>query len=142
MNRVSLIGRITKQPELKFTPNGVATCSFSLAVERQFKDASGQKQTDFINCVAWRQQAEFIGNWIDKGYLLGITGSIQTRSYQTQNGATVYVTEVIVDQVENLTPRQEPKQQPQRPTQQAKPQPQRPAQPYVDPYINNDDIPF
>lgn len=106
MNKVNLIGRITKDPELKYTQSGVPVCVFSLAVDRGFKDASGNKQTDFIPCVAWRQQAEFIGTYIKKGYLLGLSGEIQTRSYQAQQGDTRVIIEVVLDNVENLTPRE------------------------------------
>lgn len=106
MNRVCLIGRITKDPELKSTTSGISVTSFTLAVDRGIKDENGNSQTDFINCVAWRSQAEFIGNWIKKGYLLSIVGSLQTRSWKTTNGENRSVTEVIVDQVENLTPKE------------------------------------
>ena len=106
MNRVCLIGRITKDPEIKYTQSGVAVVSFTLAVDRGFKDENGESPTDFINCVAWRSQAEFIANWIKKGYLLGVAGSLQTRSWQTTNGENRSVTEVIIDSVENLTPKE------------------------------------
>ena len=106
MNKAILIGRITKEPEIKYTPNGVAVVSFTLAVNRPFKDQNGQTESDFINCVAWRNQAEFLANYIHKGYLLALSGMIQTRSYDSQHGK-VYVTEVIVDQVQNLEPKKE-----------------------------------
>ena len=105
MNKVILIGRITKDPEIRYTQTGVPSVNFSLAVEREFRDASGNRQADFINCVAWRGQADFISRYIKKGYLLSVDGRIQTRNYQGQDGQTRYVTEVIVDQVENLQPR-------------------------------------
>lgn len=113
MNRVCLVGRITKDPEIKYTPSGVGVSSFTLAVDRGIKDANGNSQTDFINCVAWRSQAEFIANWIKKGYLLSITGTLQTRSWKTANNETRSATEVIVDQVENLTPREKEEESPE-----------------------------
>ncbi len=106
MNKVVLTGRITRDPEIRYTQTGIGTVSFSLAVDRQIKDASGNRQADFINCVAWRNQAEFISRYIKKGYMLCVEGRITTRSYQGQDNAMHYVTEVVVDQVENLTPRQ------------------------------------
>ena len=78
---------------------------FTLAVDRGFKDKDGNYITDFISCVAWNNQAEFIKNYVLKGNLIEITGSIQTRTYQAQNGENKYITEVIVDKVKNLTPR-------------------------------------
>lgn len=106
MNKAILIGRITKEPEIKYTQSGTAVVSFTLAVDRDFKDEQGNYITDFINCVAWRNQAEFIANYIKKGYLIAISGALQTRSWQTQNGENRSVTEVIVDSVKNLTPKE------------------------------------
>lgn len=105
MNKVLLIGRITKDVELRQTLNGIANVSFSLAVDRGFKDANGEKTTDFINCVAWRQQAEFMERFVKKGYMLAVEGTLQVRNYQNNQGQTIYVTEVICDKVENLTPK-------------------------------------
>lgn len=105
MNKAFLIGRITKEPEIKYTQSGVGVVSFTLAVDRDVKDDQGNYITDFINCVAWRNQAEFIANWIKKGYLIAISGSIQVRSWQTSNGENRSTTEVIVDSVKNLTPK-------------------------------------
>ena len=112
MNKVLLVGRITKDPELRYTSNGIPSVSFSLAVDRGTRDANGNRQADFINCVAWRNQADFMGRFIKKGYLLSIEGRIQTRNYQGQDGQTRYVTEVVIDQVENLQPRDNNMQQP------------------------------
>lgn len=106
MNKVVLIGRITRDPELKYTPSGVAVCSFVIAVDRDYKDEQGNSSTDFISCVVWRQQAEFLGNYIKKGYLLAVSGSIQSRMYQTQQGENKVVIEVVCDQIKNLTPKQ------------------------------------
>ena len=101
MNNVSLVGRITKEPELRYTPNGSPVITFTIAVDRPF----AKDTTDFIACVAWNQQAEFIGNYIKKGNLIGLTGTIQTRSYQAKNGETRVITEVVLDTVKNYTPK-------------------------------------
>ncbi len=113
MNKVILIGRITKDPELKFTQqNNTSFVSFTLAVDRGVKDANGNKQADFINCVAWRETATFIGSYIKKGYLLAVEGAIQTRNYIDNSNKTVYVTEVLVNRCDNLQPREQQPQQP------------------------------
>lgn len=105
MNSVCLVGRLTRDPELKYTGNNVAVASFSLAVNRNFKDANGERETDFINCVIWRQSAENLANWAKKGALIGITGRIQTRSYENQQGQRVYVTEVVAENFQMLESR-------------------------------------
>jgi single-strand DNA-binding protein len=107
MNKVILTGRITKDPEVRYTQTGVSVVSFTLAVNRQFRDANGNNQADFINCTAWRSTADFITRYIKKGYMLLVEGSIQSRSYQGQDGQTRYVTEVVCDSVENLQPREQ-----------------------------------
>lgn len=98
MNKVILLGRMTKDAELKSTANGVSVCSFSLAVQRRFKNAEGNYEADFINCVAWRQQADFISKYFGRGSLIAIVGSIQTRTYEGTDGKKVYVTEVVVEE--------------------------------------------
>lgn len=105
INNVVLVGRTTKDPELRYTPSNVAVATFSLAVNRTFKDANGERETDFINCVIWRQQAEHLANWAKKGALIGITGRIQTRSYENQQGQRVYVTEVVAENFQMLESR-------------------------------------
>ena len=105
LNSVCLVGRTTKDPELRYTPSNVAVATFSLAVNRNFKDANGERETDFINCVIWRQQAENLANWAKKGALIGITGRIQTRSYENQQGQRVYVTEVVAENFQMLESR-------------------------------------
>ena len=100
MNKVILIGRLTKDPEVKNTSSQVAVCRFTLAVDRRFKDQNGQRQADFINCVAWRQTANFIGSYFHKGSKIAVVGSIQTRNYDDQSGQKHYVTEVLVDEAE------------------------------------------
>ena len=105
MNKVLLTGRITKDPEIRYTSNGLANLLFTLAVDSRQSDANGNRQAYFISCVAWGQQADFMSRYVKKGNKLGITGRIQSRSYQDQAGQTHYVTEVVVEEVENLTPR-------------------------------------
>jgi len=100
MNKVILIGRLTKDPDTKNTANGTTVTKFTLAVDRRFKDANGQRQADFINCVAWKQTAVFIQKYFHKGNKIGVVGSIQTRSFDDQNGQKRFVTEVIVDEAE------------------------------------------
>ena len=122
MNKVELIGRLTKDPEIRTTANQVAFCNFTLAVDRSFKDANGQRQADFINCVAWRQTATFIQKYFRKGNRLAVIGSIQTRSYEDKNGQKVFVTEVIADEAEFV---ESNKAQATAPAQQApEPEPQ------------------
>ncbi len=98
MNKAILVGRLTKDPELKTTGSGVSVCSFTIAVNRRFRNAEGNYDADFINCVAWRQQAEFLSKYFSKGRMVGISGSIQTRNYE-RDGQRVYVTEVVADEV-------------------------------------------
>lgn len=105
INSVCLVGRLTRDPELKYTGNNIAVATFSLAVNRNFKDANGERETDFINCVIWRQQAENLANWAKKGVLIGITGRIQTRSYENQQGQRIYVTEVVAENFQMLESR-------------------------------------
>lgn len=105
MNRVILIGRLTKDPELRFTPNGVAVATFTLAVNRAFKNAQGETEADFINCVVWRKPAENVSNFLKKGSLAGVDGRIQTRSYEGQDNKRVYVTEVLAESVQFLEPK-------------------------------------
>ena len=112
INRVVLVGRLTRDPELRKTQSGTSVCSFTMAVGRRVS-TQGQPDADFINCVAWRQTAEFISRYIKKGYMMSVEGRIQTRQYQDQQGQTRYVTEVLAEQVQNLTPR-DPNQAPQQ----------------------------
>lgn len=97
INNVVLVGRIVREPELRYTPQNTAVATFTLAVNRRFKNAQGEREADFINCVIWRQPAENLANWAKKGALVGITGSIQVRNYENKDGQRVYVTEVLAD---------------------------------------------
>ncbi len=99
MNNVSLIGRLTKDPELRNTADGTAVCSFSLAVRRGFKNANGEYDADFINCSAWRNTAEFVSKYFKKGQQVGICGQIRTRKWD-DNGTTRYSTDVIAEKVD------------------------------------------
>lgn len=123
LNNVSLVGRLTKDADLRYTPSNVAVATFTLAVNRTFKNENGDREADFINCVMWRQQAENLANWAKKGALIGITGRIQTRSYDNQQGQRVYVTEVVAEQFQLLESRnsQGQSQNQTRPTQQQAP---------------------
>ena len=97
INNVVLVGRMTRDAELHYTPQNQAVATFTLAVNRNFKNQSGEREADFINVVIWRQQAENLANWAKKGALIGITGRIQTRNYENQQGQRIYVTEVVAD---------------------------------------------
>lgn len=107
MNKVCLVGRLTKDPEMRTTQAGVVACTFTMAVDRPFKDKDGNKQADFLPCVAWRTSAEFIGKYFTKGQRIGLEGSIQTRTYNAQDGSNRYVTEIVVDHAEFVERRPE-----------------------------------
>jgi single-strand DNA-binding protein len=102
INNVVLVGRIVREPELRYTPQNTAVATFTLAVNRRFKNAQGEREADFINCVIWRQSAENLANWAKKGALIGVTGSIQVRNYENKEGQRVYVTEVLADNFQML----------------------------------------
>ena len=102
INNTVLVGRMVSDAELRYTPQNQAVATFSLAVNRNFKSQNGEREADFINCVIWRQQAENLANWAKKGALIGITGRIQTRSYENQQGQRVYVTEVVAEKFQLL----------------------------------------
>lgn len=97
INNTTLVGRLTKDVDLRYTSNGTATGTFTLAVNRPFKNANGEQEADFIPCVIWRKNAENFANFTRKGSLVGITGRIQTRTYDNKEGQRVYVTEVVAD---------------------------------------------
>ena len=139
LNNVSLVGRLTKDVELRYTPSNVAAATFTLAVNRTFKNENGEREADFINCVMWRQQAENLANWAKKGALIGVTGRIQTRSYDNQQGQRVYVTEVVAETFQLLESKGQGVQQ--RQTQQQAPDFSRSAT--TNPLdISDDDLPF
>ncbi len=102
INRVVLVGRLTRDVEVKKTPNGISVASYSVAVDRGFKASANGPSADFINCVSWRQSADFLGSYGRKGALVGVEGSIQTRNYVANDGHKVYVTEIVTDSVQLL----------------------------------------
>ena len=104
INRVVLVGRITRDPDTQQTNTGIPYVRFSLAVNRPFKDQNGERQADFINCVAWRQQAEFLSKFVKKGHQLAVEGRIQTNSYQDANGNNRQAFDILVESVSSLEP--------------------------------------
>ena len=150
INNVTLVGRLTKDVELKYTPANQAVAQFTLAVNRTFKNANGERESDFINCVIWRKSAENFANFVKKGTLIGITGRIQTRNYENQQGQRVYITEVIAENFQMLESRNQQQGKQQAQSQQAKQQSSTPNfGPDSDPFsgstpmnLNDDDLPF
>lgn len=132
INHATLVGRLTRDVDLKHTNNGTAVASFTVAVDRNFKNAQGERETDFINCVMWRKAAESFAEYTHKGSLVGVEGQIQTRTYDNKQGQTVYVTELVVDQFSFLDPKKTDT-------------PAKPNSKPVDPaptVVNGDDLPF
>lgn len=131
MNNVILMGRLTADPELRQTQSGISTCSFTVAVDRRFKNENGEYDTDFITCVAWRQTAEFVSRYFSKGSMIAVSGSLRTRKYQDKNHSDVthYKTDVFVESVEftgekkqqGTTSNYQPPQQQRPPQQNAQP---------------------
>ncbi|KRM92696.1 single-stranded DNA-binding protein [Liquorilactobacillus cacaonum] len=111
INRAILVGRLTRDPDLRYTSSGVAVATFTIAVNRQYTNQQGEREADFINCVIWRKAAENFANFTHKGSLIGVEGRIQTRSYDNQQGNRVYVTEVIVDSFSLLESRSQSEHQ-------------------------------
>lgn len=112
MNKVILVGRLTRDPELRNTPFGIACCTFTVACDRRYADQSGNRQADFLNCVAWRERAEFVAKYFAKGRRIGLEGSIQTRSYE-KDGQNRTATEILVDNVEFVENKPQPQTQPE-----------------------------
>lgn len=98
MNKAIIMGRLTAAPELKETNSGISYCSFTVAVDRRFKNAVGERETDFIPCTAWRQTADFISQYFDKGSRIAVVGSIQIRSWEAEDGSKRYKTEIVADE--------------------------------------------
>lgn len=105
LNRVVLVGSFVKDPILRYTPEGVAVTSFTIAVNRTFTNQHGEREADFLNCVVWKKKAENVANFCRQGSLVGIDGKLQSRSYEDQTGKRVYVTEVVCESVQFLEPR-------------------------------------
>ena len=135
-NKCWLTGNLTKDPEYQKTNSGVSVARFSVAVTRKYKNDAGEYEADFINCVAWRNTADFVSKYLHKGNKIGLTGSIQTRSYDAQDGTKRYVTEVIADEVESYTPKQENENKPKTEAQ-AKQEVMQNFEP-----IDDDNLPF
>ncbi len=129
LNRTVLVGRLTKDPDFRTTPSGVSVATFTLAVNRNFKNKDGEQQADFINCVVFSKQAENVKNYLSKGSLAGIDGRLQSRSYENKEGNRVFVTEVVCDSVQFLETKNNNQSQQQRG--------QAPAQ--DNPFTNTDD---
>lgn len=111
INRVVLVGRLTKEPEYRVTPSGVQVATFTLAINRTFTNQNGERQADFINCVVFRTPAENVNKYLNKGNLAGVEGRLQSRSYENNEGKRVYVTEVVCDSVQFLEPKSNNQQQ-------------------------------
>lgn len=145
LNRTVLVGRLVKDPDLRYTPAGVAVATFTLAVNRPFANQQGEREADFINCVVWRKPAENVSNYLKKGSLAGVDGRIQTRSYDGQDGKRVFVVEVIAESVQFLDTRSNDNQSSNQSNQHTTNQ-----RSYVDdPFapgsqidISDDDLPF
>lgn len=108
LNRIVIIGRLTRDPEMRQTPSGTAVCTFTLAVDRSFKSANGERETDFIPVVAWRQLGETCGRYLAKGKLAAVDGRLQIRSYKDKDGNNRIAAEVVADNVRFLSPKSEP----------------------------------
>lgn len=105
INRIVIVGRLTKDPDLRYTPKGDAVARFTVAVNRTFTNAQGEREADFINCQVWRKQAENVANYLKKGSLTGVEGRLQTGSYEGQDGKRVYTTDLVADSVQFLEPK-------------------------------------
>ena len=145
INNITLVGRLTKDSDLRYTSDGTATATFSLAVNRPFKSANGEREADFINCVIWRKNAENFANLTRKGSLVGITGRIQTRNYENKEGQRVYVTEVVAENFALLESKKDGASNGQtgQSNNRSSHQPNDPFNSHSEPYsINSDDLPF
>lgn len=151
INNVTLVGRLTKDPDLRYTQSGTAVGQFTLAVNRNFTNQQGDREADFINCVIWRKAAESFANYARKGTLIGLTGRIQTRNYDNQQGQRVYVTEIVVENFQLLESKEVNEQRRSSKPEQAtfdkqatdKPAPLDPFSKDVSPIdISDDDLPF
>ncbi len=127
MNVFVATGRLTKDPEKRTTQNGTSVCTFTLAVDRRYKNADGERQADFFPVVCWRHTADFAAEYLAKGKLAGVIGEMQTRSYEDKSGVKRYITECVADQVQILSPKSEGAAQTQEPEMTP---------------VNDDDLPF
>ena len=136
MNKVILIGRLTRDPDLRYTPNGTAVTTFTLACDRPLTKANGEKETDFIPIVTWRRLAEICANYLGKGRLVAVQGRIQTRQYENNEGRRVYVTEVVAESVKFLESSREGRRDDPGPADDPFADDGKPIE------INDDDLPF
>lgn len=137
INSVVLVGRITKDLELKYTQSGVAYCKFTLAINRTFTNGQGEREADFVNCTVWKKQAENLCNYMSKGSLIGVTGRIQTSNFEGRDGNRVFMTEVIADNVQFLESKKNANQSQQSYQQNPQNNPQEQTN-----YTRNDNDPF
>ena len=107
MNKITLIGNLTHDPEVRSTPNGITVCSFTIAVDRRFKDANGERKTDYFACHAWRQLGESCARYLSKGRKVAVLGELQARTYEAKDGTTRMSLDVQADEVEFLSPKQQ-----------------------------------
>lgn len=148
MNRVVIVGRLTRDVELRYTPNGVAVANFNVAVNRQFKNKDGEQEADFIQCVTWRKQAENLANYMKKGSQIGVDGRLQTRTYENSNGKTVFVTEILAESIQFLEPKSNQSVNSNSSNSNQQKQPSKPEQPQSFEQageqinIGDDDLPF
>ncbi|MFT9412166.1 single-stranded DNA-binding protein [Liquorilactobacillus hordei] len=144
MNKATIIGRLTRDPDLKYTQSGIAVAAFTVAVNRRYTNQQGEREADFINCVIWRKAAETFCDYTHKGSLVGVDGHLQTRSYEAQDGHKVFITELVIDEFDFLETRKKTEQQ----TQATQETPQQNQE--VDAFtangqqidISDDDLPF
>lgn len=143
INRVILVGRLTKDPEYRQTPNGVSVATFALAVNRPFTNSQGEREADFINVVVFRRQADNVNNYLSKGSLAGVDGRVQSRNYENNEGRRVFVTEVVADNVQFMDSKSSNQQnnQPQQQRGQA-PAGNNPFSNDNNANIDDDDLPF
>lgn len=142
INRVILVGRLTKNPEYRQTPNGVSVATFTLAVNRPFTNSQGEREADFINVVVFRRQAENVNNYLSKGSLAGVDGRIQSRNYENNEGRRVFVTEVVADSVQFLDSKGSNQQNSQSQQQGQAPAGNNPFANDNNANIDDDDLPF
>jgi single-strand DNA-binding protein len=137
INRTVLVGRLTKDPELRYTSSNIAFCKFTIAVNRPYPESNGEREADFIQCVAWRKPAENMSRFVRKGSLIGAEGRIQTGSYDDKDGKRVYTTDVVCDSVQFLEPKSQGNQ---RDSEQYRNPGQHQSTPSID--VTEDDLPF
>jgi single-strand DNA-binding protein len=142
MNRIHLIGNLTRDPEFSETAAGVAVCKFSIAVGRAYADQNGEKQTDFFNCTAWRQTADAVARYTKKGNKIAVIGSMQSRAYEDRQGVKKTVWEVQVSEIEFLSPHEAQEKESEPPRGNTRGQAKNARKPVLQALDDDDDIPF